>query len=148
MRPYPVPPLPWLEEKNLLEDRDREDLLALLRNIENDDKFTQVLYGDGGHGAGTAQKRHLDSAFYILMIYLRQEWNNVDRPLLALETLVTDFRNAEAIWCGNGNLPQEVAGLSSLEDAGSQRSSFVLGLIDQCILSLKQRRDSRGLLKS
>jgi hypothetical protein len=72
---------------------------------------------------GDEASRVLDVSFKLLFVTLRKDWDQLDKPLAALENLVIDFRSSPWVIASSGSLLQTIAGISEYdgEDVNEQR---------------------------
>lgn len=147
---YPLPSPAWILSRRLLEGVPlRDETLSLLKKMNEPDKFKDIFYNLDDYDMSSVRKDVLNSCFAVTLIYLIENWYNVDNPLASLETLVTDFRSSDAIWVNDKQLPSCVAGIGGsfseknmgrlskifLETLRRYVTDFVeLGYISKCYL--------------
>lgn len=136
MRPYPVPSAHWVQENHIISEHDRKLVVDILDILSDDVRFMQIFYNVDDYDMNSVPQDAIDIAFAVLLTFLDICWEEVSEPLVALETLVTDFRNARTIWCGTGDLPQRIAGLGSLDNSDELCRADARSLIRACVTSL------------
>ena len=112
---YPIPTLDWVQEHVLLSAGELRGVRNILELMSSTERYTSTFRDPDNYEIIGVDRVALDNVFYILLLFLRSSWNDLEKPLSSLESLVTDFRCSKAIWLGDQRLPQLVAGISSLD---------------------------------
>lgn len=128
---YPIPTESWIRSSGLVQAP--EDMTAvgqLFDRLRSKGRTTESAQ-DALEGIARSP-RNLDLLFSVLLAHLYFVWWSIRSPQLALEFLVSDFSQSEAVWVGNGELPARVAGIGETDDFRELPNDQQRALSDGC----------------